>query len=534
MTAQEIDKELQLLKADATQYRTAWDNIASFCLPSHQQFTTTKTKGDPNTNAIFDSTAYTALVRWIGIMNSVNTPQNSQWHKMGVIDEELSEDHEVQIYLDALTRCLFKARYNPQAGFVPAMNDRYMTIGAFGNSVTLIDDIVGKHLLYKPIPLYQCYFAENYNGQIDTVYRDFTLQARQLEQKFGRDNLPEAVKKSLDTNPYTEHAVIHCVKPNEDQKVNKKNFEGMAYSSYYVCERQIISRGGYRSFPYSIGQYIKTPGEIYAYGPAMMAYPEVSMVNRLREITLQSAELQIAPPILLPDDDILDSFNLSPLALNPGGLDPAGNPRAKAFDLGANLNISDKELDQGRRIISACFMNDLFDILVQSPEMSATQAMIRAQEKGALLAPALTLQQSMSTSIQREIDILTQARILPQPPRQLLDRGGVLQVQYTSNLDRLQLSEEGVAIMRLYEQQGAIAQYDQSVIGLLDNEANMRRLREINGAPAISIISPERRAEQKKQMQQAEQMNQIMQAAPVAVNAAKTVQEINQMQQGQQ
>ena len=110
-------------------------------------------------------------------------------------------------------------------------------------------------------------------------------------------------------------------------------------------------------------------------------------------------------------------------------------------------------------VINDAFLVTLFQILVDAPQMTATEAMLRAQEKGALLAPTMGRQQSefLGPLIEREIDILSRAGALPPMPDALVKAGGMVEVEYQSPLNRAQRSEEGVAILRTLESLAPLA-----------------------------------------------------------------------------
>ena len=42
--------------------------------------------------------------------------------------------------------------------------------------------------------------ATDAQGRVDTVYREFKMTARQLEKRFGKQNLPATVHTSLNVN----------------------------------------------------------------------------------------------------------------------------------------------------------------------------------------------------------------------------------------------------------------------------------------------------------------------------------------------
>ena len=163
--------------------------------------------------------------------------------------------------------------------------------------------------------------------------------------------------------------------------------------------------------------------------------------------------------------------------------------------------------------------------------MTATEAMLRAQEKGALLAPTMGRQQSemLGPLIERELDILAHAGVLPPMPRELMDEGGNVEVEYVSPLNRAQRAEEGVAIMRTFEAVAPMAQIDPRVLKAFDPVKAARELADINGMPAKIIRSDEEIEEMDAQEQQAIDMQRILEAAPVAAQTAKTLAETQQI-----
>jgi len=101
----------------------------------------------------------------------------------------------------------------------------------------------------------------------------------------------------------------------------------------------------------------------------------------------------------------------------------------------------------------------LFQILTESPQMTATEVLERAREKGMLLAPTMGRQQSESLgpSIEREIDILDQQGLLPEMPDILKEVGSDYKVEYDSPLSRAQKAEETAGVFRSLELASAYA-----------------------------------------------------------------------------
>ena len=188
-------------------------------------------------------------------------------------------------------------------------------------------------------------------------------------------------------------------------------------------------------------------------------------------------------------------------------------------------------MERRRRTINDAFLVTLFQILVDSPQMTATEVLQRAQEKGALLAPTVGRQQSetLGPLIEREIGILDRQGLLPQPP-EILD-GQEYEVEYVSPLSRAMKSEEGVGILRTLEMVQPIAAVDPSVMDNFDFDEITRVLADVNGVPQ-RILKPAQEIEAARQgRSQQQELQSALAAAPQAADAALKISQISQAAQ---
>lgn len=507
-----------------------WREIAERILPRANYFRVVRNPGDKRTEKVFDATATLALERFAAAMESMLTPRTQRWHKLRVNDPALQEDREVQAYLDAVTQILFQARYAPGANFASQANEAYMSLGAFGTGGVFVDESIGRGLRYRTVHLSELYIQENHQGVVDTVHRRFPMTARQAIQRFG-EKTPKRIVDAAEKNPEQNFDFVHAVMPREDVQYGRDDFRGMPYASCYVSieDRQIVSEGGFRTMPYAIGRYVTGPREVYGRSPAMTVLPDIKMLNEMSKTVIRAAHKIVDPPLLLQDDGALQAFDLRPGALNYGGVDEQGRQLVHPLQTNARVDIGLDMMEQRRKVINDAFLVTLFQILVDSPNMTATEAMLRAQEKGALLAPTMGRQQSefLGPLIERELDILGRAGVLPPMPDVLLEAGGMVDVEYVSPLNRAQRADEGVAIMRTLEAVTPLAQIDPKVMMLFDPEAVARELAEINGVPAKVMRSKEQIAAIEQAHAQAAQAQQLLAAAPVV---GKTVRDLAQAQ----
>jgi hypothetical protein len=523
-----LDKH-ERMRQQRVYFEKIWQDIADRIIPRKADFKRqrgkiTEPKGERRTEKVFDAAPALALDRFAAAMHSLVTPRNQQWHSLRPQDPALAEDQEVKAYLEEVNKLLFSARYS--ANFDNQVHECYFDSGAFGNMGMFVGDRLGRSLYYRTVPVDQLFFMENEYGIIDLVHREFPMAARQAAQKFGVKKLPMQIRDAAEKRPEQEFWFVHCVKPREDADVSRKDYRGMAFASYFIAvdSREIVGEGGYRSFPYAVSRYAVTAGEVYGRGPAQIILPDVMMLNEMNRTTIQAAQLAVLPPLLAHRDGILDAIRMTPAAINYGGVDDNGRQMIQPLSSGGRPDIGLELMDQKRALINDAFWNTLFQILVDTPNMTATEAMLRAQEKGALLAPTASRIESefLNPMVERELDILAAAGALPPMPDQLLEAGGLFDVEYTSPLERARRAEEGVAILRTFEQLAPLAQVaGPSVFQRFNFDEAAKVLADVNGVPAKVMYSDEEFEEIKAAEAQQAELAQVLQAAPVAASAAK-------------
>lgn len=527
--ATDILEKHERMRQQRVYFEKVWQDIADRIIPRKADFKRqrgkiTEPKGERRTEKIFDAAPALALDRFAAAMHSLVTPRNQQWHSLRPMQPALAEDEEVKRYLEEVNKLLFSARYS--ANFDNQVHECYFDSGAFGNMAMFIGDRLGRSLYYRTVPIDQLFFMENEYGQVDLVHREFPMTARQAAQKFGNERLPMQIRDAAEKRPEQEFWFVHCVKPREDADVSRKDYRGMAFASYFIAvdSREIVGEGGYRSFPYAVSRYAVTSGEVYGRGPAQLILPDVMMLNEMNRTTIQAAQLAVLPPLLAHRDGILDAIRMTPAAINYGGVDDNGRQMIQPLTTGSRPEIGLELMDQKRALINDAFWNTLFQILVDTPSMTATEAMLRAQEKGALLAPTASRIEAefLNPMVEREIDILAAAGVLPPMPEKLMEAGGLFEVEYTSPLERARRAEEGVSILRTFEQLAPLAQIaGPTVFKRFNFDEAAKVLADVNGVPAKIMYSDEEMEEINAQEAQQAELASILQAAPVAASAAK-------------
>lgn len=522
---------------DQANFRMLWNTIAQYVMPAWDNFVGFFQEGVIRTTRIFDSTAITDNERFASIMESLLTPRTQMWHDITPADETLKDDEEVTDYCALVRKRLFAARYRPRANYASQVDECYLQLGAFGNCAMLIDEAIGQNLVYRSIPLSEIVWSLDASGMVDRLYRKFPFTAHQCAQmaKVHGWQLPETITKALEEKPFHEFQILHCVIPNEERTAGAVGPKGMAYASWYIFpdEKFVMKQGGYRTFPYAVGRYRMAPREHYGRSPAAVALPAIRTLNEQKKTALRAGQKAVDPPLLLSDEGALTPFNLRSGALNYGMLTRDGQPLVVPLESKSNFEIGKELMDLESQAIHDPFLTSVMQILAQHPDMTATEALIRAQEKGILIAPAMGRQQSefLGPEIVREIDILHHSRMLPPPPRQLLESGMGLKIEYTSPLSKLMRAEEAQTIATSVQGLSQMAAVRPSVLDLVDWDETGKEFLEASGFPMKLVLDEEKLQELRAANEQQMQAQQVAQAAPgvstAALNMAKAHQALS-------
>lgn len=538
MSAERIFKVLGQVEEERSTWDDHYQEIAERILPRHSEFQYEWTKGAKRQDKIFDETAALALTRFASVLDSGLTPQGQTWQGLVSSNPELNRNLNVRNYFDEVTRILFLERYSTRSRFGNQVHEHYTQLGAFGTSCMFIRGRDGGGLSYKTLPLSRTYILENNEGVIDTVYMKFKMTARQAAQEWGMDALPDQIAKAVQDTPHREFDFVHAIMPSDDYDPVRVDYKGMPYKSFYLTkiDNTILSEGGYTTFPVPTSRYVTAPSETYGRSPAMTVLPAIKSLNEMSKSTLRAAHLMTNPPLLVHDDIVSSPISLKPNALNYGGVSADGRQMIQPLQTGSRIEAGEALMEQKRRVINDAFLVTLFQILVESHTMSATEVVERAREKGALLAPTMSRQQNefLGPMTERELDILARQGRLPEMPPELLEAEGEYDIVYDSPLSRAQRAEEASGYNRTMEALIPLAQIDPSVLGVFDTEEVARTLAQLHGMPARMLKSSER-IQQEKEAQAAQmQAQQLLEAAPAIANTQKTMAEAQQIAQAGQ
>jgi hypothetical protein len=555
-TADEIIKRLAGMATCRSEFETTWKQVADVAASDAPEFRFNSFGGAEalglmRANAarrsknIYDSTAAWAVDRLASGLEGLIMPQSETWHTLQVndlfaIDHEQT-DEEVE-WLESLRNFLFRVRYDAASGWQTAIQVALRRMVAFGNSLMLVEEGDGRSLInYRHLPLSECYIAEDHMGRVDTVFRLYSLTARQAVQKFGERCSPEiqnAAKNNQDKDRLFQF--VHAIYPRSDFGSPDEGVLRAPWASTHVefATKIVVGESGYFEFPIIDFRWMPEPGRVYGEGPVMRVLADIQSLNIMSKTELVAAQQQIRPPLLVRRNGVINRPNTNPGATIVGGVDEQGRPAVQPLNLQSNISLAQAVIQAKRDNLRESLYINLFALMVQTPRMSATESLIRANEKGELLGPAGSrIQQSLSRLVERELGILSRRGVFArgsafQPPRSL--QGRSVGPKFTSPLDRLRRSKDAEGAIRTMEIIAPIAQSDPTIFDHFDKDALTRGVADVLGMPRAWLLRSEEVAEMREAREQAQaQQQQLLmaqQAAAAAKDAAPALATLTEMQ----
>jgi len=546
-------KEWDLLKSQRFNWDSHWQRVHDIVWPDGGEFTRERSPGERRTSnpQLYDMTNVLAIESFAAVMESLLTPRNQIWHRLKPSLPELAEVHEAKEYFEELTRILFAVRNRPGSGFYDQKHEGYKSLGAYGNDCLNPAPMKGGGISYRYVHVGAVWVETDDRGRIDTIFYKFKLSRKAAFQKWG-DRSPKCVMDKLEAKPYEDCEFLHVVKPRKDFDPRLIGPKGMKWESWEVSikDREFIfirdalrgtleESGGFDTIPYIYSRFTVNPAEKHGRGPAMLILPDNESLQEMSRSQLLAGQMAAEPPLLTQDDGLLaqvdadEGLTLQPGALNSGWLDQFGKPRAVAFDNGYKHTLTEDMLAQKRDVINQAHLVTLFQILVDNPQMTATEALLRAQEKGQLITPTVGRQQDemLGRMIERELDILEQQGLLPPPPQVLVEAEGEYDIVYESAATRLQKEEEIQAVRAAYADIIPLMELDPTVASVPKIHETARFLLEARGVPARLINSEEEVREELAAEAEVSQEEQAIDAIPGMARAAKDLQSANLLPQ---
>lgn len=536
-------------------WEPVWRDCIDLCLPMHDEMgygfsaaavnqLTQGPQSDARGRKIYDSAGVIGVDRLASGIEALVTPQSEKWHGLETDDPFAPDMTDVEEeWYDGLTEYLFKVRYDTRSGFVASHQKALRSTVALGTGVVFIEECMGMHgvnavqvpVRYQHVPLNECKIAVNKQGVPDTLYRRYTRTARQLVEQFGErrvsNEVAQCAKQPANKDKLFE--IIHAVEPRVqyDQFLPRTAVQNAPFQSIFieVATAKVLGIGGYYEFPFAI-YYWHENGRGYAESAVMFTLAELKSLQVMNKTGMRMAAQMGDPPLAISHDGVTNRPNLNPRAVNPNAIDEAGNLKIKPI-ITANMPQYFWEIITGKReLVKESLYLNLFQTLVQrTGQITATEALIKANEKGELLGPAGSkIQGTMAHMVERELAILGRKGLYepdsPKAPPASM-RGRSFGTKFTGPLDRLRRTKELMGAANTVNRAVQLQPIVPDVMDNVDTDFFIELSQSIEGAPRKLLRQNKERDKIRADRQQAQaQRQQVADSGALAETMSKGAQ----------
>jgi len=367
-------------------FESLWQDATEWCNPKADSVQKKHVAGERKSERRLIDVGIKARRMFTAGMMSHMFPSGQNWLRIVTEDREVMNNDNAARALNSAT-AKFIEDINT-SNFYLEMGQSVGNFGDIGNACIYTELYEGS-LNFRSHYIDSFYVRQNYREEIDTVFRSFTLTARQAKQQFG-DEAPERVKQCDDKKGGTEFSFVHIVMPRSDYEKGTVNKEKKPIASYYICEqdKEWVKESGFDEMPYAVGRFYKTNYEIYGRSPAIEVSRTLPMINSMELTRIRSAERVSSPPWLAPNDGSVRRISNdqgSIIYWNPN------NPNSKPEQLIAQDNpmVNDEMIQRKEQEILDAFYVPLFNPLHDKQNMTAFESGQRIDLSLQFLNPAV-------------------------------------------------------------------------------------------------------------------------------------------------
>jgi hypothetical protein len=519
------------LKTERETWKPQWAEISRFIVPRQgRYFLQDRNKGHKRHNDIYDSTGTRAnQILAAGLMGGLTSPARP-WFRLATNDAEMNKQPAVKKWLSDCTNILLSIfqKSNTYRG----LHTIYKELGAFGTGAAIIAPHFSNIIHLHPQTIGEYAIATNFQGRVDTIYREFEMTVSQLVREFGKENCSNTVRSMFERGQLDSWVpVMHTIEPRADRDINMKDNVNKAFKDVYFetgGEKNLLLReAGFERFQAVAPRWDVNGGDIYGSSPGQEALGDIKQLQHEQLRKAQCIDLQVDPPLQVPV-----SMKNRALERMPGGVSfvdqtASGKAIQTAYDVNLNLSYLLNDIQDVRGRINSAFFVDLFMMISQdnaaTTRMTATEVAERHEEKMLMLGPVLERLQDELLDPLIEITFYTalDANILPPAPPEL--EGRKLSVELVSMLAQAQRAIATNGVDRFVNSMGAIAGFKSDVLDKFNADAWADTYSDMLGVDPTLIVPQDQVDQIRKQRAQAQAAAQAQQQNNIASQTAKNL-----------
>lgn len=525
----------QRLRNDAAGMVSLWDECGRYCLTRKVQALTansSRTSLDntgftPNQRALNTVAVEANRVLAAGCVSWI-TPADTPWFQWKPAPQ-LDGSDAVEAWLSRCTE--IGQIYLAASNFYNRIHEVFLDRSTFGTACLWGEEGKSSPLNFRAFDVGSFVVAENEEGNVHQVFREFEYSAQQAKEAFG--NVPPEVERDLAERPNSLHRFLHTLyeRPASEQNPDGGPLQKRYASCWiHISSKTKVRESGYDELPAFCTRYLKwSESSPYGVSPAMEALAEIRGVNYLELLLSTQAEVTVNPRVILPQ-----GYQGTP-DLRAGGLTFGGMGRdthPMEWMTGGRLDWGLDFIGRKEKMIQEIFHRPLFDQFAQlERQITATEVRAREAEKLARFSPAFTMltTEVINPMLERVFMLLFRAGKFPPPPREAVvagpDGSPMILFPQVVQISRMALALQSLKRSAFENMLLYALPLTEAGLPVLDNIDTDRAIRDLSrgdGLPTSYLRDTEAvqatrdaRAKAQQAQAQAEMMAQAMKSKPL-------------------
>lgn len=443
---------------------------------------------------LFDSTGLTGLQRFANRVQRDFSPPFQRWFELEA-GPLVPPDQAEAVNRETMVATSVAHAVLDRSSFPTASVESYADLGigtaalfgGEGDDQTLIN--------WKAASAWKLALEEGPGGRCDNVYFREKYPAWLLPRHWPKAEWPQSIKDKISQHPTELIEVMQATYYDPELRGWRLCVQaceaGKGHYAAYENDRD-------RTNPWIITRYWTTPGDPWGRGPALLAMPDIKTANKTVEMILKAAAFQLAPPLMVQHDGVLnpDTLRLAPNSLiqvsRTGG--PMG-PTMAPLDIGSRIDTAQLVLEDLRTNIKRHLLDSQLPPLTGAVR-SASEIVGRTKELAYDTGAAYGRlnHENAPQVVARVLDILDRKKVPFMNWDRLQIDDLILRVKVTSPIARAQNLEDvetTVQFWELAQQIGGKAAFLQ----VANTEDGLPKLAKLMGVPLWAVNTAERRAQ---------------------------------------
>jgi hypothetical protein len=428
------------LDGSAAEIIADFKDVRDFVLPRRGRFDSDEpNKTRKRHGRIMHGVATLALRVLVAGMQGGLTSPARPWFQLVLADNDLMRYKPVKTWLGDAVKRMYTvfARSN----FYHTVHGTYAELGGFGTACSLVEECPDNVVIFKSATAGEYRISNGPKCLVDTVVRELFPTVDAMARRWGENALGQHAKSQLQSNKFKPIKVYHAIFPNMDRDMAGLDIASSArFLSCYVDATASdfdppLEVAGHHEFPGAVPRWDVTGSDAYGTSPTYDALADIKQLQEMERSDTRAVQKTVDPPMLVPGK------YKGRLSLIPSGLNfHDGDPDAikPLLDMRYNLEHSRNRIMDRRQLIREFLYNDLFLMIMERPNMTATEVAERHEEKLLMLGPVIERQfhEHLDPIVDRVFNRMLRLGMFPPPPQEL--QGESIDVEYVSLLAQAQ------------------------------------------------------------------------------------------------